>query len=115
MPRVVGRHESVLTRFSPWTAISVLLTGVLSMVLFGTELSVEYALGMTNVLAAVFLYNAQDLEALWVGRRRACRRPRHALQLYGRSRQMKARARFARHRADADAGRHRRDTATTRA
>ena len=44
------------------TAISVLLTGVLSMVLFGTELSVEYALGMTNVLAAVFLYNAQDLE-----------------------------------------------------
>ena len=28
----------------------------------GTELSVEYALGMTNVLAAVFLYNAQDLE-----------------------------------------------------
>ena len=32
------------------------------MVLFGTELSVEYALGMTNVLAAVFLYNAQDLE-----------------------------------------------------
>ena len=43
-------------------SLTVLLTGVLSMVLFGTELSVEYALGMTNVLAAVFLYNAQDLE-----------------------------------------------------
>ena len=46
----------------PVQVVSVLLTGVLSMVLFGTELSVEYALGMTNVLAAVFLYNAQDLE-----------------------------------------------------
>lgn len=39
-----------------------MLTGVLSMVLFGMELSVEYALGMSNVLVAVFLYNAQDLE-----------------------------------------------------
>ena len=42
------------------TAISDLLTGVLSMVLFGTELSVQSTAGMTNVLAAVFLYNAQD-------------------------------------------------------
>ena len=60
-PRLAPRYaDAVLKGYA--TAISVLLTGVLSMVLFGTELSVEYALGMTNVLAAVFLYNAQDLE-----------------------------------------------------
>ena len=57
---VLKYADAVLKGYA--TAISVLLTGVLSMVLFGTELSVEYALGMTNVLAAVFLYNAQDLE-----------------------------------------------------
>ena len=57
---VLKYADAVLKGYA--TAISVLLTGVLSMVLFGTELSVEYALGMTNVLAAVFLYNDQDLE-----------------------------------------------------
>ena len=57
---VLKYADAVLKGYA--TAISVLLTGVLSMVLFGTELSVEYALGMTNLLAAVFLYNAQDLE-----------------------------------------------------
>ena len=57
---VLKYADAVLKGYA--TAISVLLTGVLSMVLFGTELSVEYALGMTNVLAAVFLYNAQDPE-----------------------------------------------------
>ena len=57
---VLKYADAVLKGYA--TAISVLLTGVLSMVLFSTELSVEYALGMTNVLAAVFLYNAQDLE-----------------------------------------------------
>ena len=51
---VLKYADAVLKGYA--TAISVLLTGVLSMVLFGTELSVEYALGMTNVLAAVFLY-----------------------------------------------------------
>lgn len=44
------------------TAISVLLTGVLSMLIFGTSLSVEYCLGMINVLAAVVLYNAKNLD-----------------------------------------------------
>ena len=57
---VLKYADAVLKGYA--TAISVLLTGVLSMVLFGTELSVEYALGMSNVLVAVFLYNAQDLE-----------------------------------------------------
>jgi len=45
------------------TAISVLLTGGLSVLFFGTTLSVEYALGMVNVLTSVFLYNAKDLSA----------------------------------------------------
>ena len=44
------------------TAVSVLLTGVLSMFFFGTTLSAEYALGMVNVLAAVVLYNARNLD-----------------------------------------------------
>ncbi|EGB02094.1 hypothetical protein AURANDRAFT_9920, partial [Aureococcus anophagefferens] len=43
------------------TAISVLLTGVMSMLLFGTSLNAEYVLGMVNVLAAVILYNAKNL------------------------------------------------------
>ena len=59
MAAVLKYADAVLKGYA--TAISVLLTGVLSMVLVGTELSVEYALGMTNVLAAVFLYNAQLL------------------------------------------------------
>ena len=45
------------------TAISVLLTGVMSMLLFGTSLNAEYVLGMVNVLAAVILYNAKNLDA----------------------------------------------------
>ncbi|KAH8095848.1 pyrimidine nucleotide-sugar transmembrane transporter [Aureococcus anophagefferens] len=56
------------------TAISVLLTGVMSMLLFGTSLNAEHVLGMVNVLAAVILYNAKNLDAnAW--RRRVSRRP----------------------------------------
>lgn len=46
------------------TAISVVLTGVLSMVLFGTELNALYFLGIGNVICAVFLYSANDLDRL---------------------------------------------------
>lgn len=46
------------------TAISVVLTGVLSMVLFGTELNILYFLGIGNVVCAVFLYSAKDLDRL---------------------------------------------------
>lgn len=44
------------------TAVSVLLTGTLSMVLFGTEMNSTYLLGMINVICSVFLYNAKGLE-----------------------------------------------------
>lgn len=44
------------------TAISVILTGVLSMILFNTELSVIYYLGIVNVVCAVLLYNGKNLE-----------------------------------------------------
>ena len=43
------------------TAISVVLTGLASHVLFGTVLRVEYALGMINVMAAMVLYNSTNL------------------------------------------------------
>mmetsp|Transcript_26836 Transcript_26836/g.63668 ORF Transcript_26836/g.63668 Transcript_26836/m.63668 type:complete len:382 (+) Transcript_26836:101-1246(+) len=46
------------------TAISVVLTGVLSMVLFGTELNLLYFLGICNVICSVLLYSAQDLDRL---------------------------------------------------
>ena len=45
------------------TAISVILTGLFSMLFFGTTLSVEYALGMVNVFAAIVLYNVRNLDA----------------------------------------------------
>lgn len=45
------------------TAISVMLTGVMSYLIFGTSLSVEYILGMINVISSVILYNAKNLEA----------------------------------------------------
>ena len=44
------------------TAISVILTGVLSMVIFGTQLNVLYFLGIGNTICAVFLYSAKDLD-----------------------------------------------------
>lgn len=49
--------DSVLKGYA--TAISVMLTGVLSMLLFGTKLRLEYFLGMINVVCSVVLYNTQ--------------------------------------------------------
>ena len=46
------------------TAISVVLTGVCSMVLFGTHLNILYFLGIGNVICSVFLYSAKDLDRL---------------------------------------------------
>lgn len=39
------------------TACSVVLTGILSMLLFGTRLNAAYFLGIINVVIAVLLYN----------------------------------------------------------
>ena len=46
------------------TAISVVLTGVFSMLLFGTRLNVLYFLGIGNVICSVFLYSGKDLDKL---------------------------------------------------
>lgn len=46
------------------TAISVVLTGVFSMLLFGTQLNVLYFLGIGNVICSVFLYSGNDLDRL---------------------------------------------------
>jgi drug/metabolite transporter (DMT)-like permease len=45
------------------TALSVILTGLLSMMLFGIHLSIMYFIGIALVVAAVVLYNGQ--EAWW--------------------------------------------------
>ena len=56
-----GRYaDSVLKGYA--TAVSVMLTGVLSMFLFGTELGATYALGMVNVVVSITLYNAKGLD-----------------------------------------------------
>jgi UDP-sugar transporter A1/2/3 len=57
---VLKYADSVLKGYA--TAMSVILTGLLSMVLFGTTLSVIYFMGIINVVMAVLLYNAKDLD-----------------------------------------------------
>lgn len=52
---VLKYADSVLKGYA--TAVSVVLTGVLSMLLFGTQLSAIYFLGIVNVVIAVVLYN----------------------------------------------------------
>ena len=52
--------DSVLKGYA--TAISVVLTGVLSMIFFGTHLNAVYFLGIGNVICSVFLYDATDLD-----------------------------------------------------
>jgi len=54
--------DSVLKGYA--TAMSVVLTGVLSMLLFGTRLNILYFLGIGNVVCSVFLYSAIDLDRL---------------------------------------------------
>jgi UDP-sugar transporter A1/2/3 len=57
---VLKYADSVLKGYA--TAISVIMTGVLSMVLFGTELHAVYFLGIVNVVVAVLLYNGKNLD-----------------------------------------------------
>jgi UDP-sugar transporter A1/2/3 len=59
---VLKYADSVLKGYA--TAISVILTGTLSWALFGTSLNVVYGLGILNVICAVLLYNARDLDRL---------------------------------------------------
>jgi solute carrier family 35 (UDP-sugar transporter), member A1/2/3 len=59
---VLKYADSVLKGYA--TAISVILTGVLSMFLFGTQLHMVYFLGIINVVVAVLLYNGRNLDQL---------------------------------------------------
>jgi len=57
---VLKYADSVLKGYA--TAISVVLTGVSSNILFGTELSLFYGMGIVNVIIAVLLYNSSGLD-----------------------------------------------------
>lgn len=57
---VLKHANSVLKGYA--TAVSVVLTGVLSNLLFGTPLTLLYGMGIINVVLAVLLYNATGLE-----------------------------------------------------
>lgn len=57
---VLKYADSVLKGYA--TAMSVILTGVLSMVFFGTTLTAIYFLGIVNVVTAVLLYNGKELD-----------------------------------------------------
>jgi UDP-sugar transporter A1/2/3 len=57
---VLKYADSVLKGYA--TAMSVIMTGVLSMFLFGTQLHTVYFMGIINVVVAVLLYNGKNLE-----------------------------------------------------
>lgn len=57
---VLKYADSVLKGYA--TAISVIGTGLMSMVLFGTKLHVVYFMGIVNVVMAVLLYNGKDFD-----------------------------------------------------
>jgi len=57
---VLKYADSVLKGYA--TAISVIVTGLLSMILFGTQLHGIYFLGIINVVIAVLLYNGKNLD-----------------------------------------------------
>ena len=57
---VLKYADSVLKGYA--TAMSVILTGMLSMALFGTSLGTIYFMGIVNVVMAVLLYNGKDLD-----------------------------------------------------
>lgn len=61
---VLKHANSVLKGYA--TAVSVVLTGVFSNLLFGTPLTILYGMGIVNVVIAVLLYNATGLEELCI-------------------------------------------------
>jgi UDP-sugar transporter A1/2/3 len=60
---VLKYADSILKDYA--TALSVILTGILSMILFRMHLAPIYFLGIALVVAAVILYNGQDLHYLF--------------------------------------------------
>ena len=59
---VLKYADSILKGYA--TALSVILTGVMSIYLFGTELNAIYYMGVVNVIIAVLLYNGKDLDQM---------------------------------------------------
>jgi UDP-sugar transporter A1/2/3 len=57
---VLKYADSVLKGYA--TAVSVIGTGIMSMILFGTELHVVYFMGIVNVVVAVLLYNGKNFD-----------------------------------------------------
>jgi len=57
---VLKYADSVLKNYS--TAVSVLLTGIASYLIFNTQLPVLYWMGLINVTCSIFLYNASGLD-----------------------------------------------------
>jgi UDP-sugar transporter A1/2/3 len=57
---VLKYADSVLKSYA--TAVSVVMTGVLSMMLFGTKLDSIYFMGIVNVVCAVLLYNGKNMD-----------------------------------------------------
>lgn len=57
---VLKYADSILKGYA--TALSVIMTGTLSMFLFGTELDAIYFIGVVNVIIAVVLYNGKGLD-----------------------------------------------------
>jgi len=56
---VLKYANSILKGYA--TALSVVLTGILSMFIFGTELDANYLIGVVNVITAIILYNGRGL------------------------------------------------------
>lgn len=59
---VLKYADSILKGYA--TALSVILTGVLSVHFFGTDLNLIYGMGVVNVVMAVLLYNGQNLDEM---------------------------------------------------
>lgn len=59
---VLKYADSILKGYA--TALSVILTGILSVYLFGTDLNLIYGMGVINVIIAVLLYNGQNLDEM---------------------------------------------------
>lgn len=57
---VLKYADSVLKGYA--TAISVIGTGLMSMILFGTQLHAVYFMGIANVVIAVLLYNGKNFD-----------------------------------------------------
>jgi len=57
---VLKYADSILKGYA--TAMSVIATGMMSMILFGTQLSVVYFMGIINVVIAVLLYNGKNFD-----------------------------------------------------